>query len=337
MHRKLAKPDVRAGSTDLAPYSAKRDFNRTAEPRPRRKRSGTGKRFVMQKHSASHLHYDFRLEVGGVLKSWAVPKGPSVNPKERRLAMAVEDHPLDYAGFEGVIPRGEYGGGTVMVWDRGTYRADGDDGKDVAKALAKGALKLTLKGAKLKGGWVLVRTRGRQWLLVKLNDRFASDEVVTEARPKSVLTDRTLAEIAADEGGNVAKAKTGDPPRPARAGSGQASLVRASRSTRQRLARRSRQQQKTQGPRRSGPQSRTAAARTTKVKMPPGARARVMPGSLQPMLATLVDEPFSGADWIYETKWDGVRTICYLGDGMYRLASRKQLDVTAKYPELAHI
>jgi len=151
-----------------------------------------------------------RLEVNGVLKSWAVPKGPSLNPKDKRLAMAVEDHPLDYAGFEGVIPEGEYGGGTVMLWDQGTYIPD-DDTKDAAKGIEKGELKFSLNGSKLKGSWVLVRTRGRQWLLIKHKDAYASDESVTETQARSVLSDRTLAEIAADEGGNVAKAATGDP------------------------------------------------------------------------------------------------------------------------------
>jgi len=165
---------------------------------------------VIQKHRASHLHYDLRLEVNGVLKSWAVPKGPSLNPRDKRLAMAVEDHPLDYAEFEGVIPEGEYGGGTVMVWDQGTYIPD-DDTKDVAKGIEKGELKFILNGSKLKGSWVLVRTRGRQWLLIKHKDAYASDESVTDTQARSVLSDRTLAEIASDEGGNVAKAATGDP------------------------------------------------------------------------------------------------------------------------------
>jgi len=165
---------------------------------------------VIQKHRASQLHYDLRLEVNGVLKSWAVPKGPSLNPKDKRLAMAVEDHPLDYAGFEGVIPEGEYGGGTVMLWDQGTYIPDDDTG-DVAKGVEKGELKFSLNGKKLKGSWVLVRTRGRQWLLIKHKDAYASDESVTETQARSVLSDRTLAEIASDEGGDVAKAATGDP------------------------------------------------------------------------------------------------------------------------------
>lgn len=165
--------------------------------------------FVIQKHRATQLHYDFRLEVDGVLKSWAVPKGPSLDPTVRRLAMQVEDHPVDYAKFEGVIPEGEYGGGTVMVWDYGTYKPENAD--DVSAALRKGELKFSLNGKKLKGSWVLVRTRDRQWLLIKHRDYYTTKEEVAEVAPASILTRRTLAEIAEDEGGDVKKAATGDP------------------------------------------------------------------------------------------------------------------------------
>lgn len=165
---------------------------------------------MVQKHRASALHYDFRLEAGGVLVSWAVPKGPSLDPSVKRLAMAVEDHPLGYARFEGVIPEAEYGGGTVMVWDIGTYRLEDDEIFD--EAMRKGRLVFTLSGKKLKGGWVLVRTRGRQWLLMKRKDRYASSTVdIAKTKPRSVLTRRLLAGIARDEGGDVAKAATGDP------------------------------------------------------------------------------------------------------------------------------
>jgi len=154
---------------------------------------------VVQKHLASHLHYDFRLEVDGVLKSWAVPKGPSLNPAEKRLAIAVADHPVDYANFEGVISEGEYGGGTVMVWDYGTYAPDITT-RDVGESIEGGELKFTLEGKKLKGAWVLVRTRNRQWLWIKHRDAFASEKPVTELLPRSALSRRTLAEIAEDEG-----------------------------------------------------------------------------------------------------------------------------------------
>lgn len=202
--------------TSLDTYRKKRRFGRTPEPEPHHQTSKSGRVFVVQKHRASHLHYDFRLEVDGVLKSWSVPKGPSLSPAVKRFAIAVEDHPVAYGGFEGIIPEGEYGGGTVMLWDRGTYRAE--PGTDVAAALRRGQLAFTLQGRKLKGAWALVRMRGRQWLLIKQRDRHASDRDITLSAPTSVLTRRTLARIAADEGGNVAKAATGDPPSAGRRG-----------------------------------------------------------------------------------------------------------------------
>ena len=204
--------------SSLKDYEKKRRFTKTPEPGPEKKRTRTGRIFVVQKHRASHLHYDFRLEADGVLKSWAIPKGPSLDPKVKRLAMQVEDHPVDYAKFEGVIPEGEYGGGTVMVWDYGTYEPENT--VDVSAAIRKGELKFTLKGKKLMGSWALVRTRDRQWLLIKHRDNYAAEGIdVTEVAPASILTRRTLAEIAQDEGGNVEKAATGDPKKiPARSG-----------------------------------------------------------------------------------------------------------------------
>jgi bifunctional non-homologous end joining protein LigD len=170
--------------------------------------------FVVQKHQASHLHYDFRLEWNGVLLSWAVPKGPSLDPSVKRLAMAVEDHPVEYGGFEGVIPEGEYGGGTVMVWDRGTWLPDEPD---VDASLDKGDLKFSLRGSKLKGSWVLVRTRGfgkstkPSWLLIKHKDRYASEDDLTVTKPKSVLSKRLMAQIAEVNEGDVEKAAKADP------------------------------------------------------------------------------------------------------------------------------
>jgi bifunctional non-homologous end joining protein LigD len=192
----------------LREYRLKRHFDRTPEPVGKMRRQESTRLFVVQKHRASQLHYDFRLEVDGVLKSWAVPKGPSTSPRVKRLAMAVEDHPLDYADFEGVIPEG-YGAGTVMVWDRGTYSPE--TGGDASALLRKGELKFRLDAKKLKGLWMLVRIRERSWLLMKLHDRYASEEDITQTSPTSVLTRRTLAEIARDEGGDVAKAASGDP------------------------------------------------------------------------------------------------------------------------------
>lgn len=201
----------------LAKYREKRDFKNTSEPAGDVKSRKAGKRqltFVIQKHRATQLHYDFRLEFAGVLLSWAVPKGPSLDPSVKRLAMQVEDHPIDYASFEGVIPEGQYGGGTVMVWDRGTWIAESDD---IEIALKKGDLKFTLEGERLHGSWVLVRTRGfgseagKSWLLIKHRDRFASTSDITVQEPRSVVSNRLLAEIASKEGGDVAKASTGDP------------------------------------------------------------------------------------------------------------------------------
>ncbi len=205
----------------LAEYRRKRRFGVTPEPSgdgaTMRARRGRALAFVVQKHRASHLHYDFRLEWNGVLLSWAVPKGPSLDPSVKRLAMQTEDHPLAYAKFEGIIPEGEYGGGTVMIWDQGRWLPEQPD---VDAALRKGELKFGLVGKKLAGSWVLVRTRGRDgqyggrptWLLIKHRDEAARTTDVTEEAPRSVVSRRLLAEIAFHEGGNVEKAATGDPP-----------------------------------------------------------------------------------------------------------------------------
>src|ERR1700684_3284607 len=202
----------------LNEYKKKRHFRVTPEPSGRssdRKDKDSNLIYVIQKHRATNLHYDFRLEWHGTLLSWAVPKGPSLDPSVKRLAMEVEDHPIDYANFEGVIPEGEYGGGTVMVWDKGTWEPEVED---VDAALQKGDLKFTLEGKKLRGSWVLVRTKlgyggsaKPQWLLIKHRDRYASADDVLKEEPRSVLTNRLLADIARDDGGDVKKAATGDP------------------------------------------------------------------------------------------------------------------------------
>ena len=190
-------------------YKRKRDFAKASEPKPQRVRSRGPLRFVVQKHRATALHYDFRLEAGGTLRSWAVPKGPSLDPKQRRLAMEVEDHPLEYASFEGIIPEGEYGGGTVMVWDEGVWAPMED--VDPAKALDSGEIRFVLDGKKLKGSFTLVRTGDRKWLLMKRKDEYANVRDIAVEEPRSVRTKRLLAEIAKDEGGDVKKAATGDP------------------------------------------------------------------------------------------------------------------------------
>ena len=212
--RARAKPAKRqAATTTAAPagrlgeYRRKRDFSRTGEPRGGPRKAARKLAYVIQKHAASHLHFDLRLELDGVMKSWAVPKGPSLDPAVKRLAMQVEDHPIEYNRFEGTIPQGEYGGGTVMIWDRGTYTYAGDQDDDPVESLrrgyAKGDFKFELRGERLTGSWVLVRTRRGdarkpQWLLIKHRDEAAEpgSEVVEEYQ-SSVATGRTMDEISA--------------------------------------------------------------------------------------------------------------------------------------------
>jgi bifunctional non-homologous end joining protein LigD len=200
----------------LAKYREKRNFKVSPEPSGDTPEQKAHQKllYVIQKHRATQLHYDFRLEFEGVLLSWAVPKGPSLDPSVKRLAMQVEDHPVGYGGFEGVIPEGEYGGGTVMVWDTGTWTPESPD---IAEALKKGDLKFSLHGKKLRGSWVLVRTHGygsssgKSWLLIKHRDEFASTEDIVTTEPTSALSKRLLADIARESGGDVEKAATGDP------------------------------------------------------------------------------------------------------------------------------
>ncbi len=202
----------------LHEYRKKRRFDVTPEPAGKEApaaRRGKKLAFVIQKHRATALHYDLRLEWDGVMLSWAVPKGPSRDPAVKRLAMQVEDHPIEYNKFEGIIPEGEYGGGTVMIWDKGTWTPEMPE---VEAAIRKGDLKFSLHGKKLRGSWVLVRTRPRpgqeraSWLLIKHRDDWAGTEDVTELEPRSIVSNRLLVEIARDEGGDILKAAEGDPP-----------------------------------------------------------------------------------------------------------------------------
>lgn len=192
----------------LKTYRGKRDFTKTPEPRGGTPRKGARPIFVIQKHDARRMHYDFRLEVDGVLKSWAVPKGPSTDPKEKRLAVPTEDHPVEYADFEGVIPEDAYGGGTVLVWDAGAYgnlMADKDPPREMAEAFEEGHIEVWLEGKKLRGGYALVRTEPKKrekprWLLIKMRDEQADarrNPVSTE--PQSVITGRTIDEVAREE------------------------------------------------------------------------------------------------------------------------------------------
>ncbi|MGH7872439.1 MAG: DNA polymerase ligase N-terminal domain-containing protein [Candidatus Binatia bacterium] len=189
----------------LAEYNRKRRFDVTPEPAGNLKRARKKTlEFVVQKHRASRLHYDFRLEHDSVMLSWAVPKGPSLDPANKRFAMQTEDHPIEYNQFEGVIPEGEYGGGTVMIWDRGTWEPEVGD---VDAALAKGDLKFTLHGSKLIGSWVLVRMRDRQWLLIKHRDKAASSLDIAATKPRSAVSHRTLAGIARRAGATTRQLK----------------------------------------------------------------------------------------------------------------------------------
>jgi bifunctional non-homologous end joining protein LigD len=198
------KPAANA-ERQLSEYRRKRDFTKTAEPKGGGAKQAKKLAFVIQKHDASHLHYDLRLEQDGVMKSWAVPKGPSLDPSVKRLAMEVEDHPIEYNSFEGTIPKGEYGGGTVMLWDRGTYTYGGDDPDPIEglrRGYQKGDFKFVLNGKRLKGSWALVRMRRNQsgkpqWLLIKHRDEYAVPESdVTADVQTSVATGRTMDEIA---------------------------------------------------------------------------------------------------------------------------------------------
>jgi bifunctional non-homologous end joining protein LigD len=296
----------------LKEYKKKRSFTDTPEPKGG-KPDQQSLRFVVQKHAASHLHYDFRLELDGVLKSWAVPKGPSLNPADKRLAMQVEDHPFDYKDFEGIIPNGNYGAGTVMVWDEGTYEplAQTDatktaEEKILRKELREGSLKFRLNGTKLKGEFALVRTKGRDdrsWLLIKHRDKYASDKPVTD-KEKSVVSKKTLDQIADNPKSRQWKSnrKAAAAPKPAPAATPAPSRAR-----------------------------KAAPAHPT---IPTAAPKTPMPKDLAPMLATLVDQPFDDAGWSYEIKWDGYRALAYCKKDDVELRSRNDKSFDKYYPVL---
>jgi bifunctional non-homologous end joining protein LigD len=310
----------------LVKYRAKRDFTKTAEPSGAAKvKTSKGLRFVIQKHAASHLHYDLRLELDGVFKSWAVTKGPSLDPHDKRLAVEVEDHPLDYGDFEGTIPKGQYGGGTVMVWDRGYWECD-----DPVRAYGKGKLDFALEGEKLGGGWILTRMRKREgekrtnWLLIKHRDEFAR-----EGKKNTIL----------DEGASVASGRSMDEIAAGK-GPGPKPFVTAKKS---------------RAPAKAEWQSHGAAARTTPVKKrprpvaartkrPSGKRAakkskgpadESMPSFIAPQLCTSVDRPPGGGEWIHEIKFDGYRIQMRVDDGGVTLKTRKGLDWTPKFGAIA--
>jgi bifunctional non-homologous end joining protein LigD len=312
----------------LNQYRQKRRFTRTPEP------SGSeaikaGHRFVVQKHDATHLHYDFRLELDGTLKSWAVPKGPSLDPAQKRLAVQVEDHPIEYGDFEGTIPQGEYGGGTVMVWDRGTWVPEGED--DPETQYREGRLKFSLKGEKLRGSWALVRTargdaRKPQWLLIKHRDSAATPEAkheIIETETTSAKTGRSLEEIAqgapAHKNGRRGSKKAGTPDvwhsnRPARG---------AKRFL--------------QVPAQPAPTSKRAPAKTLSLSKLPGAKTRPMPSKPKAELASLVREPPTTDAWLHEIKFDGYRMFCCVQKGKVRFISRSGQDWTGRMGSLAEV
>jgi bifunctional non-homologous end joining protein LigD len=281
-------------------YQKKRNFDASPEPHGKKKarKSDKSLSFVIQKHAASHLHYDFRLELGGTLKSWAVPKGPSLDPGQKRLAMHVEDHPLEYADFEGTIPAGNYGAGTVIVWDNGDWIPKGDPGQ----GYDRGKLEFELRGKKLTGAWVLVKTHGRQknaWLLIKHRDAAARPSAqfnVVEASPDSVL-------------------------------SGASGRVWHSNKSTETAAAKTRKKQ----PAAPGSRKPVNAGRT----LPKGAAAAPLPLTLAPQLATLVDDAPKSGNWLWELKFDGYRILSRIQDGEVKLFTRNGNDWTSRMPHLA--
>ena len=299
----------------LADYQRKRNFRRTPEPAGKRRGSHGSLSFVVQKHAASHLHYDFRLEIDGALKSWAVPKGPSLDPAVRSLAVQVEDHPLDYAGFEGVIPAGQYGGGTVMVWDHGDWQPEGTG--DPQEQWRAGKLKFTLRGRKLKGSWALVRmggkagADGKNWLLIKHDDRSAkatADFDIREQKPRSVLSRRTMEQIAADTD----------------------RVWRSGKSKRQRLA-----TAKTAQPQATKPKASAKPASADRIGKIAGAKRRRLPREFAPQLATLVSAAPTGEQWLHELKFDGYRILARIAAGRVQLITRNGHDWTHRFPSIA--
>ena len=310
----------------LAKYRAKRDFSKTAEPSGSAKVvTSKGLRFVIQKHAASHLHYDLRLELDGVFKSWAVTRGPSLDPHDKRLAVEVEDHPLDYGDFEGTIPKGQYGGGTVMIWDRGHWECE-----DPERAYAKGKLDFTLEGEKLHGGWILTRMRRREgekrtnWLLIKHRDAFAREGKKNRILDEdtSVASSRSMDEIAAGKGRG---------PKPFVTAKRVRAPANAEWKSHRAAARVSSAKKR----------SRPVAARTERspkkkaAKKTKAAPNGDTPPFIAPQLCVSVERPPSGDNWIHEIKFDGYRVQMRIENGDVTLKTRKGLDWTPKFGAIA--
>jgi bifunctional non-homologous end joining protein LigD len=292
----------------LQEYVKKRDFKKTAEPKAGRSKDKNHLMFVIQKHDASRLHYDFRLEMDGVLKSWAVPKGPSLDPKIKHLAMMVEDHPFDYRNFEGIIPKGEYGGGTVIVWDQGTYepieeiKGKKAQEKHLLKQLASGSVKIKMHGEKLKGEFALVKTHGmgeNGWLLIKHKDEYATTTDITK-KDKSVLSSKTIKQMEKTSEKVWAHGHEED--------------VHPDEDLGEKV------------------ETETAEKLDVKVLLKKAPKS-ALPTRIKPMKATLVDEPFDEPGWLYEVKWDGYRAIAVLDKKEdVQLISRNNLPFEKYYP-----
>jgi bifunctional non-homologous end joining protein LigD len=310
----------RSARGKLAEYQRKRDFTKTEEPSGDEAPPSTSVgrlSFVIQKHAASHLHFDLRLELDGVMKSWAVPKGPSLDPSVKRLAMQVEDHPIDYNTFEGTIPKGEYGGGTVMLWDRGTYSSDAptspnEEEDAIREGLKRGDLKITFHGERLHGSFALVRMKFSrdktssskpQWLLIKHRDEFATTEDVVADNMTSVESGRTMEEIASGKG-------------------------RVWRSNREPKGQSSRSSLKLKKPVPAGALKATASA--TAIPLP---KARLSAAALEPMYCSIGSE-IPGEGWTFEPKYDGVRVLAYATTTDVRLMTRNGKDKAEQFPEL---
>lgn len=348
----------------LEEYRKKRDFRKTPEPSGKRG-SRAGRSFVIQKHAATRLHYDFRLELDGVLKSWAVPKGPSLDPGEKRLAVHVEDHPIDYGDFEGIIPKGQYGGGTVLLWDHGTWEPLEDDAEGAYK---KGRMKFLLHGEKLHGGWALVRMGGRRnegednWLLIKERDEEArpgSGDAIVVERPESVTTGQSLEEIASDPARVWQSDRPGaeSPAAAFKEKIRKAAEAAAKRTAGKKTAAKTSAGKKTAAkktPAKAGAKTKqeppvTKGKRSPKSTAPapkarfasntagiPGAKRAPLPaGGVEPELATLVDRPPRGEGWIHEIKYDGYRALAEIDGGAVHLYTRRGNDWTDRFRPIA--